>query len=211
MNEVCSQIHEILNNFRHYQFPYEKSSIPDDGIYILFENGETGHGVHRIVRVGTHSGNGNLKTRLDEHFNKENKDRSIFRKNIGRVYLNKHQDPFLDQWNIDLTTRKAREDNASRQNNEKTKEVERFVTEYIQSHFSFIVLSVPSREKRVSLESKLISTVSLCSQCGPSRDWLGLFSPSEKIRESGLWNEKELYKQPISLYEIEEFRKMYGC
>ena len=40
----------------------------------------------------------------------ENKDRSIFRKNIGRAILNKNQDPFLGQWELDLTTRKAKDD-----------------------------------------------------------------------------------------------------
>jgi len=29
----------------------------------------------------------------------ENKDRSIFRKNIGRALLNKDNDPFIEQWN----------------------------------------------------------------------------------------------------------------
>jgi hypothetical protein len=36
---------------------------------------------------------------LKEHFVNENKDRSIFRKNIGRALLNKDNDYFIEQWN----------------------------------------------------------------------------------------------------------------
>ena len=32
------------------------------------------------------------------------KDRSIFRKNIGRAILNKNNDSFLEIWNLDFTT-----------------------------------------------------------------------------------------------------------
>jgi hypothetical protein len=49
----------------------------------MFEAGESGHGTDRIVYVGTHTGPGNLPARLAEHFVRENKDRSIFRGNIG--------------------------------------------------------------------------------------------------------------------------------
>lgn len=49
-----------------------------------------------------------------------------------------------------------------------------------------------------ALESRVISTVSLCNDCTPSATWLGNFSPKEKIRESGLWIVNELYKEPLS-------------
>ena len=54
--------------------------------------------VDRIVRIGTHRGDNNLYNRLKEHFINENKDRSIFRKNIGRALLNKNQDSYLEIW-----------------------------------------------------------------------------------------------------------------
>jgi hypothetical protein len=76
--------------------------------------------------------------------------------------------------------------------------VERRVTEYIQSHFQFVVFNVPEKEDRLRLDSRMISTVSLCQECKPSATWLGLSSPKEKIREGGLWIVNELYKQPLS-------------
>ena len=41
----------------------------------------------RIVRIGTHTGENQLRSRLMQHFVKENKNRSIFRKNIGRCFF----------------------------------------------------------------------------------------------------------------------------
>ena len=78
-----------------------------NGVYFLFERSELGHGGMRIVRIGSHTGADKLPSRMAEHTTK-NKDRSIFRKNIGRALLNKAGDPFLEQWNFDLTSRANR-------------------------------------------------------------------------------------------------------
>jgi hypothetical protein len=78
-----------------------KVAFPLNGIYILFEKGETAHDTNRIVRVGTYPGDKQLRSR--QHFLVENKDRSIFRKNIGRALLRRGQDPFLPLWELDRT------------------------------------------------------------------------------------------------------------
>ncbi|MEQ8154920.1 MAG: hypothetical protein ABRQ25_08580 [Clostridiaceae bacterium] len=57
------------------------------------------------------------------------------------------------------------------------------------------------------MESRLISTVSLCKECFPSEGWLGRFSPKAKIRESGLWLVNELYKEPMSEEELKQLRE----
>ena len=59
------------------------------------------------------------------------------------------------------------------------------------------------KAKRLELKSKMISTVSLCDECRPSPQWLGLFSPKDKIRTSGLWLVNELYKEPLSSTDLE--------
>jgi len=198
MSEKCNQLHLWFNNLRKLTFPFDDKNIPLNGIYILFEKGELAHGTHRVVRIGAHTGTNQLASRLKQHFINENKDRSIFRKNIGRSLLNKENDPFIKKWNIDLTSRKAKEKYAHLIDFEKQNEIEKKVTEYIQNNFSFVVFQVENKERRLRLESKIISTISLCRECFSSKDWLGLFSPERKIRESGLWLVNELYKEPLS-------------
>jgi hypothetical protein len=87
MSEICASLHKKLASLSRYAFPFHASMLPYNGIYVLFESGETGHGTDRIVRIGTHTGDGQLPSRLQQHFLDANKDRSIFRKNIGRALL----------------------------------------------------------------------------------------------------------------------------
>src|SRR6266480_2659848 len=106
---ACELLHEWANCLPMFRFPFDTSGIPLNGIYILFEKGEVAHGTKRIVRVGTHTGENQLRSRLRQHFLIENKDRSIFRKNIGRALLNRDRDPFLPFWELDLTTAMMKE------------------------------------------------------------------------------------------------------
>lgn len=89
MSKNCHTLHQWFNGMKKFSFPFDKQEIPQNGIYILFEKGEFAHSANRIVRIGTHTGENQLRSRLIQHFLKENKDRSIFRKNIGRALLNK--------------------------------------------------------------------------------------------------------------------------
>jgi len=102
---TCDSLHKWTNHLPSFNFPFDASQIPLNGIYVLFEKGETAHGANRIVRIGTHTGNNQLRSRLSQHFIVENKDRSIFRRNIGRALLNRDHDPFLAFWEVDLTSR----------------------------------------------------------------------------------------------------------
>lgn len=192
---------------KRFNFPFPENEISENGIYILFEKGEQAHGRDRIVRVGTHTGLNQLRSRLQQHFINENKDRSIFRKNIGRALLNKAEDSFLEKWEIDLTTRESKEKNKDI-DSDKKRQVEKQVTKYLQDNFSFVVFQVDDKDKRLELESKIISTISLCKNCFPSLDWLGLSSPKEKIKQSGLWLVNELNKEPLSDEDMEELRKI---
>lgn len=198
MSELCHAVHELLAQLPSLRFPFAEAQVPRDGIYLLFEEGETGHSTQRIVRVGTHTGAHQLRSRLQQHFLQRNKDRSIFRKNVGRALLNRDDDPFLQQWEIDLTSRKSKDEQGATVDREILQAVEERVSETILARFRFAVIQVPSRQERLYLEARLVSTVSLCVECGPSDGWLGLHSPKQKIRESGLWQVNELYKDPLS-------------
>ena len=53
---------------KKFTFPFDKQEIPENGIYILFEKGEFAHSTNRIVRIGTHTGDNQLRSRLFQHF-----------------------------------------------------------------------------------------------------------------------------------------------
>jgi hypothetical protein len=204
----CKKIHRMFNNLERHRFPFNEAAIPANGIYALFQQAETGHRQDRIVRIGTHTGNNQLRSRLKQHFLAENKDRSIFRKNIGRALLNKRKDPFLEFWELDLTTRKARNQYFSLIDLDYQKQVENEVSQYIRNNFSFAVIEVEDKTKRLELESKIISTISSCDECAPSADWLGNYSPKAKIAESGLWLVNELYKIPLDAKGVEYLSRL---
>jgi hypothetical protein len=144
-----------------------------------------------------------LPSRLVQHFVQENKDRSIFRKNIGRALLNRAEDAYLAEWELDRTSRAARERHGIERNIEKRRMIEHEVTQYLQRHFTFVVFRVDEKTYRLRLESRIISTLSHCEECEPSVRWLGLCSPKERIRRCGLWLVNELYKEPLTDADIE--------
>ncbi len=210
MNNYCEELHKIFSALPRFRFPFDENQITKNGIYILFEEGEISHVGDRVVRVGTHTGNNQLRSRLKQHFIQESKDRSIFRKNIGRALLNELDDPFLEQWNLDLTTRKAKERYVHLLNSEKQREIEKEVSKRIQEMFSFVVFEVIEKSQRMEIETKIISTISWCSECKPSKVWLGLKSPKKKIRDSGLWLVNGLYKEVITAQEYENLTRIIG-
>jgi hypothetical protein len=205
---ICSELHRIINTLPRYHFPLNDKHIPKNGIYIIFEKGEVGHKSDRIVRVGTHTGANQLRSRLKQHFIKENKDRSIFRKNIGRCFLNQKQDLYLHIWELDCTTSKNKAMYGHLIQPQYQQSIEAKISEYIQSAFTFSILQVETKEERLHLESRIVSTVASCNHCSPSSEWLGHASPKEKIRDSGLWQVNELYKEPLDEYDLNKLAGM---
>lgn len=203
MSKICDQLHLFARGLECHRFPFEESKLQRSGIYLLFERGETGHGGERIVRAGTHTGVDNLCSRLYEHFLTENKDRSIFRKHIGRALLTRDADPFLASWNVDLTKRENRERYGASIDRGYQARVEAAVSKYTRDNFSFVVFKADDKAERLALESKLISTLSLCDECRASESWLGHHAPHPKIRASGLWLVNHLYKTPATAQDIE--------
>jgi hypothetical protein len=131
---ICREFHAIVSLEPRLNFPFDRSHIPKNGVYVLFERGEYGHAGDRIVRVGSHTGNRQLPPRLQQHFLKENKDRSIFRKNIGRALLCREEDSFITQWELDLTSRASREKYLSIVDSLKLKMTEDAVSDYIRQN-----------------------------------------------------------------------------
>lgn len=208
MSQVCSHLHKIISGGARFSFPFNDNDIPKNGIYILYEKGEQGHGRDRIVRVGTHTGSNQLRSRLKQHFIKEKKDRSIFRKNIGRCFLNESHDPYLDVWELDRTSSEGKAKYGHLVRPEYQHSIEAKISNYIQAAFTFSILEVETKDERLHLESRIISTVASCNSCRPSSDWLGCKSPKEKIRDSGLWQVNELYKVPLNDSDLERLARI---
>lgn len=168
-----------------------------NGIYIVYERGETYHGYARVVRVGTHTTPGRLKQRLMDHFIRENHNGSIFRKNIGKALLNRAQDPYLEIWSLDT----SRAPNRGRENPRAEAQAERDVSAYMRVNLSFAVIPVESAEERLRLESAIIATLHQAKDFAPSDAWLGHHSPERIIRESGLWLKQGLDADPLTAEE----------
>ena len=201
MTDSCQYLHDPLCGLPRLRRE-DLGRVPANGVYVLFENGEHGHGVERIVCVGTHRGQNNLAPRIREHLYTPNKDRSTFRKHVGRCLLGTDGDPFLAQWEIDLTTKASRETNGPKADMLRLKNFESVVTHYMTENFSFSVLRFETRAERLQYEEKPLSTIFRCEDCGPSHAWLGRFHPKSAImRDCGLWNVQGLRGPALTLDE----------
>lgn len=204
LNEVSAeQIHIYVNSMPRYSYE-SLASIPfRNGIYIMFEQGESLYGVDRIVRVGTHVSEGRLVNRLVDHFNKEDKNGSIFRKNIGRALLNQRNDTYIRIWNLD--TRKQDVYLAYKEsiNAEKESQLEREITEYIRKNITFTCIGANTEQDRLRFEEGLISALNHDPTFKPSLRWLGLSSPVDDIVKCGMWLRQGLDAAPITQFEYE--------
>ncbi|MCF8255744.1 MAG: hypothetical protein K9J84_14295 [Bacteroidia bacterium] len=208
MRNLVLELHQIFNEQKRYSFPFKHSinEIPKNGIYIIFENGEKYKNLDRIVRVGTHSGNNQLRSRLNQHFIKENKNRSIFRKNIGRCFLNKEKHPYLLLWELDTTSRAEKERNLKLLDLDFEKEIEQRISSYVQTNLSFCVFHIETKEERLFWESKIVSTLAKSTDIKSSENWLGNQSTKDKIRVSGLWQVNELYNDSLTELEFDQLK-----
>jgi len=189
MQPIAFELHKLFNSQKRYYFPFKeyRREIPQNGIYIIFEQGEKYLEFDRIVRVGTHTGNSQLYSRLNQHYIKENKNRSIFRKNIGRCILNKENNPYLRIWDLDTTSAEEKKMNCHLVDVEFEKQIESQISNYIQENLSFCVFGNDNKKQRLFWESKIASTLAQSFELRPSSNWLGNYSPKEKIRTFGLW------------------------
>ena len=204
MKDNSLLIHQYFNKLPRYRFDALEKNLCDNGIYVLFEQGEKIYGLDRVVRVGTHTGQDRLQKRLKEHFLTPNKDRSIFRKHIGRVMLNRDNNvELLKQWNLDLTTKKARDEWQSKLDTAALQAVEEQVSEYIQKNFSFSVIPAETKQERLYWEGGIIATLVCSPRFRPSENWLGRFATHSAIRESAMWLVQNLNGQVLSDDEVE--------
>lgn len=112
---------------------------------------------HEGGPIGAHTGVRQPESRLGQHSCLQNKDRSIFRKNIGHRYLHRAQYPYLGTWDMDKTARKILLGRAVCP--QKEQGLEKEIGRYLQNHISFALFRIAEKEERLRLESRIISTV----------------------------------------------------
>ncbi|MCL2116418.1 MAG: DUF5655 domain-containing protein [Methanobrevibacter sp.] len=213
-------VHRLFNNTKRYEFPFSEK-IPKNGIFVFFEKGEKFQGEDRIVYVGSNVKENRLAKMLNYIFKDGNRDNTVFRKNIGKSLLTKEDNKYFKKFNIspsskimkmwDMDLKEFSEEySADSPENEQIKNIEEMVSQYIQEHFSFSIVEINPKLKRLHLKSKIISSLSLSNESKPSDEWLGNDSPREKIRNSGLWLEQHLYNRDnqLSKEDLEFFNKI---
>lgn len=199
----CQWLHMRLEALPPLRFPYDPPSLPKNGVYFLYERGEAwGHGGEklRIVRVGTHTGDGRFRDRIAEHFLPDESKmqwdapyepvavRSVFRKNIGRVLLARRGDAkFMEIWDLSHIDKTRRLRASGVEQIQKDKMLQREVTQILREEFSFRCIQVESPIRRKEIEARCIGTLAQCTLCRPSKRWLGRGSPIVAIRDGGLW------------------------
>lgn len=199
-------LHMLFNGLPRFDWTMIDEISYKNGIYIMFEKGESYNGMDRIVRVGTHRGEGRLRKRLRDHFVKEDKNNSIFRKNIGRIFLNATSNPYLPVWEIDMYQSKNIRDYGHLVNKDLEAELERKISQYLRNNITFVCFPVENKEERMRLEEGIISTLNRHPCFGPSSNWLGLKSPTAEIVRSGLWNKQGLNSQPLTDGELSRIK-----
>lgn len=107
-------------------------------------------------------------------------------------------------WELDTTSRAEKSKNGQLIDKILEKELEKQISKYIQDNLSFTVFEEPDKEKRLYWESIIISTLACSTDINISNNWLGRFSPKDKICKYGLWQVNELKNKSLDLYEFNE-------
>lgn len=208
VDERSTIIHNMARKMTYYSWDKIDDIGFENGIYLIFESGESAYGMDRIVRVGTHRADGRLKARLKDHYLRKNKDGSIFRKNIGLALLNKEQDEYLDIWRLNTSSPKIKEENKDRLKPVYEKEIEKKVSRYLKENTGFTCIEVRDKMERLRIEEGLIAILNKNQRFKASDEWLGNYHPDIEIRESYLWNKQGLGGKVLSLEEVKNIARM---
>ena len=190
---------------------------PKRGVYFFFENGElrnsSGDGP-RVVRVGTHAVTLGSKTslwnRLSTHRGSArtgggNHRGSIFRKLVGYALMIRHPECTIETW--------GEGDSAPADIRAAEFELEQGASAVI-GKMPLLWLGVDDppdpQSQRGYIERNAIALLSSYGKNAidpPSENWLGNHSPREKVKLSGLWNQRHVEEDydPGFLSVFEDF------
>ncbi len=198
-------MHAIALDLPRHDFETPHSALPQNGIYLFFEHGETapakGTVRDRIVRVGTHVGDGRFPKRIRQHYGNVKslggaKNGSVFRRHVGGALLARI-DPHhlhLREW--------------QRQGGASVRTIEELVSQTLRDNFTFACFTVPTAEERLALERGLIALLAQHPLSDPSANWLGRFAGAPDIRRTGLWNTQHCKSPVLTAAEYDVFQRL---
>jgi len=175
--------------------------LPKQGVYFFFDDGEPttfSTSIPRLVRIGTHGVSAGsvatLRNRLRTHLGTRtgagNHRASVFRLHVGRAIIERDLlEKDFPNW--------GKGQSAPKEITGREALLEAKVSEYIGN---LRVLVVPvldtagTGSMRATIERQFISmfTENLCAIEISSPTWLGRFSDKPSIRNSGLWNVRDV-------------------
>jgi len=207
MTDLYTYIHQYFNKQSRFTFPYDGKELEDitdsNGLYVLFEKGEYFNGLDRIVRVGSHKGDNRLVKRLGDHFLSTNQRKSIFRKHIGRCFLNIVNDDYLDSWNKPFNKKVDKERYKDVVNLDYEKDYESRITGYISNSLSFTVIpEIYTKIMRDKIEEGLIAILAQSNERISSTTWLGNNHPDPIIVNAKIWNIQHVEGTQLTLQEF---------
>lgn len=165
----CKKLHTIIWRAVRFNAQSDLSELANNGVYIMFEKGESAYGGDRIVRIGINERQDKLKERLTNHFKGTTRS-SVFRKHIGSALSNKHGNTATEQQ----------------------------ISDYIKENISFAVIEVRDKKQREEMEKRLIATLAQAEDFCPSDNWLGKYCEAKQIANGKLWNVQGLKAEPLN-------------
>lgn len=197
--EIVDQLYEVALGLQRCGFQTPTSDLPENGVYLFFEAGETvkwrDQIVERIVRVGTHKADRRFRPRIRQHYGRRHslrgdKNGSVFRKHLGAALMRRvnPEDPRLPGW---LGMKGG-----------SYMEVEEWVSRELRERFTFVCVPAARKEDRLLLEEGLIALLALYRLGEPSEGWLGRYATDARMIDSGLWNVQKLGGAPLSASQL---------
>lgn len=204
-----------------------RSGWPDRGVYFFFEDGEmrsdTGTGP-RVVRVGTHGlKNGSKETlwsRLRAHRGTStgggSHRASVFRRLVGEAIAARTGEPSASWGRGSSPGAAARSTGMSRQKVLEFEAPLELDTSRTIGSMSVLSVEVDDEPSPDSLRGVIErGAIGLLSNAGrmaldpPSTAWLGRDSMSERVRESGLWNQDHVDRAYDRSF-VASFERLFG-
>jgi len=152
------KIHQAVSKLPRYRFDKSTKIDVEDGLLIVFEDGEKYGEYDRIVYIGINKKSGRLPGRVTE-FISGKKDGVILRKYIGAALLIKNKSPYARIWLKDASSPEKLRRIGTFYDPKMEEKTEGDVSSYLNTHMSFSVIEINKSKNRTLAQNGLISTL----------------------------------------------------